>query len=209
MLKTDSVPCESITGSVVINGDKTIFIGTLDQAAKKLNIKVDCVPHRITHDVDFKLTTTKKRIITGHGDILGPINIKVTKNQNLMDIDIVAEYKNKNYAFVKLTGDGVTPTVMQGMVPSKVDYTMTYNIMESKMEGTTNNNLNLISMVRKIKIPKPATIPATTSFTCSPACKAGAALTRGRNTSRLALKGSPTSLRLNSKSKRIPVMAML
>ena len=107
--------------TVVNNGDETIFIGTIDQAAKKLNIKVDWVPHIITHNVDFKLTTTGEWRVTVTEDVLGPINIKVAASQNLKDIDIVAEYKNKNYAFVKLTGDGVTPTVMQDMVPSKLN----------------------------------------------------------------------------------------
>ena len=101
--------CSRWVVSVVINGDKTIFIGTLDQAAKKLNIKVKSVPHRITHNIDFKLTTTGEWRVTVTEDILGSINIKVAASQNLKEIDIVAEYKNKNYAFVKLTGDGWHP----------------------------------------------------------------------------------------------------
>ena len=75
------------------NGEETIFIGTQDMATKKINIKVDCVPHRITHNVDFKLTTTGEWKVTVTGDVFGPINIKVAAN--LKEIAFVAEYKNK------------------------------------------------------------------------------------------------------------------
>ena len=59
VLKIDRVPGQSITGVAVINGQEHKFIGTLDQAAKKLNVKI--MSHGITHNVDFKLTTTGDR----------------------------------------------------------------------------------------------------------------------------------------------------
>ena len=98
VLKIDRVPGQSITGVAVINVQEHKFIGTLDQAAKKLNVKI--MSHGVTHNVDFKLTTTGEWGIAVTGDVFGPIDFKMAVDQKFKKIDIVAKYKNKNYAFV-------------------------------------------------------------------------------------------------------------
>ena len=106
----------------------------------------------ITHNVDFQLTTTGEWGVTVIGDVFGPIDFKLAVDQNFKGIDFSAKYKNKIYSFVKLTRDGMTPTVMHGRVPSKVDCTMIYNIMDGEMEGKAKINIDLISLARTMKI---------------------------------------------------------
>ena len=57
--------------------------------------------HGVTHNVDFKLTTTGEWGLAVTGEVFGPIDFKLAVDQKFKKIDVVAKYKNKNYAFVK------------------------------------------------------------------------------------------------------------
>ena len=57
--------------------------------------------HGVTHNGDFKLTTTGEWGLAVTGEVFGPIDFKLAVDQKFKKIDVVAKYKNKNYAFVK------------------------------------------------------------------------------------------------------------
>merc|ERR1712051_1058412 len=58
------------------------------------------------------------------------------------------KHNNVNYAYIKMNGDAV----MQGMIPTKVDYIMKYNIMDSEMEGKAKVNYNGQAPAKTLKI---------------------------------------------------------
>merc|ERR1719339_168598 len=113
-IKVDRVPGQSITGMVIIDGVEYKLIGTLDKAAKKLNVKLMGFQGR-THELDFKMTTAGEYGIFVTGDVHGPVDMK--------KVDFVVKHNNVNYAYIKMNGDAV----MQGMIPTKVDYIMKHN----------------------------------------------------------------------------------
>merc|ERR1719357_2263326 len=136
-IKVDRVPGQSITGVVTINGMEYKLIGTLDMAAKKLNVKLMGFQGR-THELDFKINTGAEYGFFVTGDGHGPVDIKMVVKKHMKKIDFVVKYNNVNYAYIKLNGDAV----MQGVIPTKVDYIMKYNIMDSEMEGKAKVNYN-------------------------------------------------------------------
>merc|ERR1712013_886755 len=101
------------------------LIGTLDMAAKKLNVKLMGFQGR-THELDIKMVVKK----------------------DMKKIDFVVKYNNVNYAYIKLNGDAV----MQGVIPTKVDYIMKYNIMDSEMEGKAKVNYNGQAPAKTLKM---------------------------------------------------------
>merc|ERR1719195_1956165 len=101
------------------------LIGTLDMAAKKLNVKLMGFQGR-THELDIKMVVKK----------------------DMKKIDFVVKYNNVNYDYIKLNGDAV----MQGVIPTKVDYIMKYNIMDSEMEGKAKVNYNGQAPAKTLKM---------------------------------------------------------
>merc|ERR1712032_951917 len=117
-IKVDRVPGQSITGVVTINSVEYKLIGTLDMAAKKLNVMLMGFQGR-THELDFKMTTAGEYGIFVTGDVHGPVDIKMVIKKDLKKIDFVVKHKNVNYAYI-----------------------MKYNIMDSEMEGKAKVNYN-------------------------------------------------------------------
>merc|ERR1712115_285574 len=138
---------QSITGVVTINGMEYKLIGTLDMAAKKLNVKLMGFQGR-THELDFKINTGAEYGFFVTGDVHGPVDIKMVVKKDMKKIDFVVKYNNVNYAYIKLNGDAV----MQGMIPTKVDYIMKYNIMDSEMEGKAKVNYNGQAPAKTLKM---------------------------------------------------------
>merc|ERR1719334_2628011 len=146
-IKVDRIPGQSITGVVTIDGVEYKLIGTLDMAAKKLNVKLMGFQGR-THELDFKMTTAGEYGIFVTGDVHGPVDIKMVVKKDMKKIDFVVKYNNVNYAYIKLNGDAV----MQGVIPTKVDYIMKYNIMDSEMEGKAKVNYNGQAPAKTLKM---------------------------------------------------------
>merc|ERR1712193_230153 len=146
-IKVDRVPGQSITGVVTINGMEYKLIGTLDMAAKKLNVKLMGFQGR-THELDFKINTGAEYGFFVTGDVHGPVDIKMVVKKDMKKIDFVVKYNNVNYAYIKLNGDAV----MQGVIPTKVDYIMKYNIMDSEMEGKAKVNYNGQAPAKTLKM---------------------------------------------------------
>ena len=146
-IKVDRVPGQSITGMVIIDGVEYKLIGTLDKAAKKLNVKLMGFQGR-THELDFKMSTAAEYGIFVTGDVHGPVDMKMVVKKDMKKVDFVVKHNNVNYAYIKLNGDAV----MQGMIPTKVDYIMKYNIMDSEMEGKAKVNYNGQAPAKTLKI---------------------------------------------------------
>ena len=152
-VKINRVPGQSITGVFIHNGVEYNIVGTLDMASKKLNVKVIGWGH--THELDFKMTTDGEWGFLVTGDVYGPVDFKMAIKKDFKQIDFVAKYKNRNYAFVKLTGEA--SNLMYGMIPKKADYVMKYNVMDSQMEGKAKITMDFTSMARILKfsfVPK-------------------------------------------------------
>merc|ERR1711970_1455937 len=73
---------------------------------------------------------------------------KMVVKKDMKKIDFVVKYNNVNYAYIKLNGDAV----MQGVIPTKVDYIMKYNIMDSEMEGKAKVNYNGQAPAKTLKM---------------------------------------------------------
>jgi len=146
-IKVDRVPGQSITGVVTVNGVEYKLVGTLDMAAKKLNVKLMGFQGR-THELDFKMSNAGEYGIFVTGDVHGPVDIKMVVKKDMKKVDFVVKHNNVNYAYIKLNGDAV----MQGVIPTKVDYIMKYNIMDSEMEGKAKVNYNGQSPARTLKM---------------------------------------------------------
>merc|ERR1711962_1634718 len=146
-IKVDRVPGQSITGVVTINGMEYKLIGPLDMSAKKLNVKLMGFQGR-THELDFKINTGAEYGFFVTGDVHGPVDIKMVVKKDMKKIDFVVKYNNVNYAYIKLNGDAV----MQGVIPTKVDYIMKYNIMDSEMEGKAKVNYNGQAPAKTLKM---------------------------------------------------------
>merc|ERR1712013_271984 len=140
-------PGQSITGVVTINGMEYKLIGTMGMAAKKLNVKLMGFQGR-THELDFKINTGAEYGFFVTGDVHGPVDIKMVVKKDMKKIDFVVKYNNVNYAYIKLNGDAV----MQGVIPTKVDYIMKYNIMDSEVEGKAKVNYNGQAPAKTLKM---------------------------------------------------------
>jgi hypothetical protein len=147
-IKIDRVPGQSITGVVTINGVVYKMVGTLDMAAKKLNIKLVNFPHGKTHELDIKLTTAGEYGLFVTGNVDGPVDVKMVFKKDFKAVDFVVKHNNKNFAYVKLNGDAV----MEGLIPKKVDYIMKYNIMNSMLEGKAKVNFNGQAPAKTLRI---------------------------------------------------------
>jgi len=178
-VKLDRVSDNSITGVATINGVEHHIVGTLDAAAKKLNVKV--TGHGKDYNVDFHLLTTGEWAIEAKGDVDGPVESKVSISQDFKNVEIVAKYNNKNYAFIKATGDAV----VQKMIPTKVDYTAKYNILDSMFEGKAKVNYNGQAPKKTVKLSivpktgKDLTIDYDIEFTARHGWKSHYEATRG------------------------------
>merc|ERR1712088_774371 len=116
-------------------------------AAKKLNVKLMGFQGR-THELDFKINTGAEYGFFVTGDVYGPVDIKMVDKKDMKKIDFVVKHNNINYAYIKLNGDAV----MQGVIPTKVDYIMKYNIMDSEMEGKAKVNYNGQAPAKTLKM---------------------------------------------------------
>merc|ERR1711962_369486 len=101
-----------------------------------------------THEMDFKINTGAEYGFFVTGDVHGPVDIKMDVKKDMKKIDFVVKYNNVNYAYIKLNGDAV----MQGVIPTKVDYIMKYNIMDSEMEGKAKVNYNGQAPAKTLKM---------------------------------------------------------
>merc|ERR1712012_649347 len=156
----DRVPGQSITGVVTINGMEYKLIGTLDMAAKKLNVKLMGFQGR-THELDFKINTGAEYGFFVTGDVHGPVDIKMVVKKDMKKIDFVVKYNNQAPA----------KTLKMSFVPKhgedlNLDFKMTGPSMqgwrfdfESQRSGTTLtkfhheidlvNNANIFDMNMK------------------------------------------------------------
>merc|ERR1711874_109285 len=112
-----------------------------------LNVKLMGFQGR-THELDFKINTGAEYGFFVTGDVHGPVDIKMVVKKDMKKIDFVVKYNNVNYAYIKLNGDAV----MQGVIPTKVDYIMKYNIMDSEMEGKAKVNYNGQAPAKTLKM---------------------------------------------------------
>merc|ERR1712013_375460 len=69
-----------------INGMEYKLIGTLDMAAKKLNVKLMGFQGR-THELDFKINTGAEYGFFVTGDVHGPVDIKMVVKKDMKKID--------------------------------------------------------------------------------------------------------------------------
>jgi len=151
-LKIDRVPGQSITAVVIINGIERTLVGTLDKAARKLNIRSTC-PDK-TYNVDVQMNPNGEWGFTVKGDVEGPIDAKMTLKKDYKTAELVVKHNNKNYAFVKVTGDATVQRMpLYGVwMPTKADYTMKYNILDSQMEGKAKINFDARTPKKTLKI---------------------------------------------------------
>merc|ERR1711874_609272 len=112
-----------------------------------LNVKLMGFQGR-THELDFKINTGAEYGFFVTGDVHGPVDVKMVVKKDMKKIDFVVKYNNVNYAYIKLNGDAV----MQGVIPTKVDYIMKYNIMDSEMEGKAKVNYNGQAPAKTLKM---------------------------------------------------------
>merc|ERR1712088_1157396 len=113
----------------------------------KLNVKLMGFQGR-THELDFKINTGAEYGFFVTGDVYGPVDIKMVVKKDMKKVDFVVKYNNVNYAYIKLNGDAV----IQGVIPTKVDYIMKYNIMDSEMEGKAKVNYNGQAPAKTLKM---------------------------------------------------------
>jgi hypothetical protein len=147
MVGTLDMAAKSITGVATINGVEYTLACTLDMASKKIHLKLTNFPHGKTHTLDIKMNNIDEYGLFVTGDVHGPVDIKfVTKDFKRMDL--VVKHNNKNYAFIKFTGD----TVIDGMVPKKMDYIMKYNIMDSMVEGKAKVNFDAQTPIKTMHV---------------------------------------------------------
>merc|ERR1712241_548513 len=91
------------TGVVTINGMEYKLIGTLDMAAKKLNVKLMGFQGR-THELDFKINTGAEYGFFVTGDVHGPVDIKMVVKKDMKKISFVPKHGEDLNLDFKMTG---------------------------------------------------------------------------------------------------------
>merc|ERR1719391_1100569 len=120
-IKVDRVPGQSITGVVTVNGVEYKLVGTLDIAAKKLNVKLMGFQGR-THELDFKMSNAGEYGIFVTGDVHGPVDIKMVVKKDMKKVDFVVKHnimdsEMEGKAKVNYNGQSPARTLKMSFVP--------------------------------------------------------------------------------------------
>merc|ERR1712013_223245 len=99
---------------------------TLD-GEMKLNLKMDSEFTGKHYTLDFDLNPSGMWGIHITGDVDGPVDAKWTMQKDYTMGEIVAQYKNQNYAFMQPKGNAE----MRGVFPVVFDYVVKYNIKDA------------------------------------------------------------------------------
>jgi hypothetical protein len=116
------VPGKSIAIDFIVNGKKWTGVGTIDIAAKKLNLQA--ANDGKNWNLDFDLNPAGDWGLHLTGDVEGPIDARLSMKKDFKEGELVVKYKGQSYAFVKMTGNAE----FDGIIPKLFDFKIKYNI---------------------------------------------------------------------------------